>query len=185
MFHNTSAVKQKRAEKKILPMVASYWESMDSWYDGTMDSVNERTARCSEVLRTVESELLTTGGFVQEAEQLKRDEQELVAFQNELLVKLNKQSQINYQSASNRKALRGLPKVGQKWVILESRKFIGQNQDVLSDRSELMSRAAQYVADNTYQLPSDRLSRLTAAFQCKIDNDVKHIERDVQLLGSQ
>ena len=53
MFQSTASVKAQAAERSVRPLIAEYIESAESWYDGSLQSVDSRIAKCSHVLSSV------------------------------------------------------------------------------------------------------------------------------------
>lgn len=168
MFKSTSTLKRESAERQIESALNKYYETKNSWYDGSLDSVNTRVAYCEEVLGKLNSSLLHTGSFVSQSEELSHELTLLASFQEQLISEEGQRLAVNVQTPFHKNAFKQLPRVAQKWVVLESKKFIRSNREVEADHDELMERASSYVIENTNQLPDRQLQLLTAAFQKRI-----------------
>lgn len=173
MFQTTAAMKKAAYEERVRPLLAEYDGTREFWYDGSMDSVTERIAKCDEVISVAENALLNSGAFAEVTATLKQEHRELVAYQDDFLRSESRSRRVHAQSEFHKTAFSKLPKVAQKWVTLESQKFIEANCDVVFDRKELLTRAANYVVENTSQLKSARLNLLVAAFQHEIDSKMQ------------
>lgn len=170
-------------EAPIRNLYSEYIASKDTWNDGSLDSLENRTAQCARVLRLARSTLQSSMDFANEVQLLEAEYKELVNSKKGLFVADYETPTVNIESRLHREAMSRLPQVAKKWVTLESHKFIEANKEFWSDRDSLLHRASEYVHQNTARLPMRESRVLVAAFQAEVAKKIPRLK--VQKSASQ
>jgi hypothetical protein len=175
MFKDARELDRQRTAASFDAALDRYHKEAEKWFDGSPGSIERRLSFCDRLLHSVRAtvaRLSTTAShrYLSAAEELQSDRRALQALLEDV-----------YTGASDREDGSGLPgrrtaKVAdstpasrlngtdQRWVTLESAKFVAAHPDALDDTSELATRATHHAQVQTSTFSPARSAAVTRAF---------------------
>lgn len=140
----------------------SHWrESADSWFDGSVASVDARLRRCASLTHTAQCEVANSksASHLGILNELSADRIALGSLRHDLLTGSADREAVGVSRSPGRVAAADriaaaydrslLTKEAKRWVDLESVKFITANADMAHNTEELSGRARAFVATQT------------------------------------
>lgn len=157
-------------------------DTSDRWFDGSVNSVDRRLARCTSLLHVAEAQVgkgSAVGKYLQAAQELSADREALASLRQDLLT-AGSDREVGVsppgRTASARSATK-LPSKAHRWVELESARFIRANADAAHAAEELSIRARNHAERHTGQLGAKASRAITAAFVNRVLEHSRSIPR--------
>ena len=162
MFRSAKSLDRAQTHSTFRQGMAEYEKTAESWFDGSVDSIDRRLAKVDKLLhhtRTVISRLSFADSVPQlrAAQTLSADRASLVELKRNLLTGAADYSTYGKIPLQGRTASKtaspvlppSLPPADRRWVTLEAARFVSANTDCLSDPEELAIRAQHHAALKT------------------------------------
>lgn len=154
-----------------------YAAEAEKWFDGSVNSIDRRLSFCDRLLHSVRATVARLSSseslrYLHAAEELRQDRQSLASLREDMLTGASGRADESGLSGQ-RTAKRNTPGGGligtdQRWVELESAKFLAANYDVAADSNELSIRAANHAALKTSTFTPARSQAVTREFVAKV-----------------
>lgn len=150
----------------------NFRKSADSWFDGSVEAVDQRLARVNKLLHVAHNKAAEDpAGQLEVIAELSADRTALKSLREDLT-----------SGAADRTTGYVPPKVAatltpaeRRWIALESAKFIAEHEDVRYDVAEMGERARRYAEVVTSTM--DRPREMTAAFEREVATIVRMTPR--------
>lgn len=169
--HRTAARERNSAHSALTTLL----ETRDTWFDGTVRSVDRRLAQVNRALPDVVRTAATDNDMMLQAEHLREEIAGLHELRREL-------------SSANLAPVRRLPKVssigplstaGREFISREIKVFLADNEDAIGDPEELDVRAEDH-ADReieNYQLNPVEARAIVSHFRLAVDWSARNLRR--------
>ena len=160
MFRSAEKLDQQRITATLSAKMDAWRGASDGWFDGSVDSVDRRLAKCSRLLNIAKSAVGRNPEPVHLATvtELSADYRSLQGMRDDLLTGASDR-EAGYTPPGRRLAnhanIRGADR---RWVILEAARFFADNDDVRHSPPELAERARRHAEAQS------RSRAMTAAF---------------------
>jgi hypothetical protein len=155
--------------------MASWRESSDNWFDGTITSVDARLRHCNRLIAAANTivgrvSIDDSRPYLTAAQELSADKQALAGLREELLTGGFGREAAGVPSPGRTAAKTATPDLApqeRRWVDLESARFLQANTAVAKEPGELAERARCHAEAHTSAL-GPRSEAVTAAFVNKV-----------------
>lgn len=170
MFQDTASKNKAVVGKRLVALTKAYAQTKNSWFDGSIESVDSRLRQCREFLSSLREAVNIDSNFLSVAERIESDQQRLEVFRESLL----NGAEFGRESVGPiiEGAFKHLPNNAQRWIVLESKKFLRANEDTWSDKNELLVRAKYHVNDQTKSMTPRHRSLVASAFLSEVSQNV-------------
>ena len=156
------------AHGKLLALM----EQRDSWYDGTVASVDNRTSAVRNTIASVDRVAATDHEMLAEASRLRNEERSLSALRTQLL-----NPGTPDRAMPKTSSVAPLTARGRKFIAGELRGFMADNADAATDVNEMDVRAEDHAELQTMQLPMSEAASVVAHFRLAVNWTVRDNNR--------
>lgn len=205
MFRAASDIDAERTAAKVRELVSNWESSTDSWFDGSVESIDNRLAQCKKfanVCREATMRLMNHRDGIRYAAittDLDIDRRSLEAMRRDLLTAATDRKGWSEVSEHEEPPIcecgrhyvapgfshedweklmaSGGRHQANRWIELEARSFLADNEDAADDISELRTRAAHYAQLKTSALSPDVSRAVVARFVDKVGALGKRLPR--------
>ncbi len=143
MFKSAAPGRQKTSESFAAAM-QDWRGTSDNWFDGSVHSVDRRLSRCAKLI-DVASKAVGSGEtkYLASIQELSADRTAIASLREDLLTGDSGREPVGVSRSPGRTAALAtkLSSIEQRWVDLESARFINSNRDVAHVADELAERA--------------------------------------------
>lgn len=167
MFRTYAESRGLTAPRTFTAAVSEFRREADGWFDGTVEAVDRRLARCTKLLHVAHSKAAEDpASTLQVIAELTEDRRALTALRQDLTT-----------GAADRDTGYTPPKTAalsaeeRRWVTLESAKFVAEHEDARHNVAEMAERARRHAQVATSTM--DRPRVLTAAFEREVATIVR------------
>lgn len=176
MFKDSRALDAQRTAASFKKSMQAYTASSEKWFDGTAVSLDRRMDKCASLIhsaRFAASRLPVTESspYLRAERQLTSDLRALEALREDMLTGASHREDVHGPSGRRTAKLAAgisLASADQRWVDLESSRFVAANTDCLGDLDELGTRAANHAAFKTSTFTPQRSASITRVFVSKV-----------------
>jgi len=170
MFRTYAESRGLTTPRTFTAAIAEFRKDADSWFDGTVGSVDRRMSRCSKLLHAAEKSAASDpAAQLQVLAELNTDRIALKELRADLLSGAAERI-TDYRAPGPIK----LSATERRWVILESAKFHAE-QENSHNVAEMAERARRYAQNVTSASPRSR--ELIAAFEAAVAGHAKQAPR--------
>lgn len=174
MFRTAKPGRQRSAEG-FDAAITAWRDTSDNWFDGTVQSIDNRLRRCARLMHTANSQIRNgpTGDsyrYLAAHQELSADKQALAGLREDMLTgSFGREANVSPpgRTAAKTSAVK-LASQDQRWVDLESARFLQSNLDAAHLTEELSERARHHAEHHTSALGRERSRAMTAAFIDKV-----------------
>ncbi|QDH91710.1 hypothetical protein SEA_PHRAPPUCCINO_32 [Mycobacterium phage Phrappuccino] len=173
----TAAPGRERSANSFTAAMTAWRESSDSWFDGTVGSVDHRLQRCAKLLGAANGAMANTpfadaGQYLAALQELSADRQAIASLRDDLLTGSSGREAVGVSRSPGRTAAKTaaikLASSEKRWVELEGDRFFTANRDAAHDHEELSERARHHAERHTSALGMQRSAVVTQAFIDKV-----------------
>lgn len=120
----------------------------DSWFDGTIESVDRRLNHVSQAIPVVARAAQHNEEMMVECERLREERRALLTFRAEQL-----QGTVERRALPRKSHVGPMSREARRFIATELRHFLADNEDAIDDPDELDERAQNYAELATVQMP--------------------------------
>lgn len=166
MFKDARQLDRERTASSFDTLVQNYQKTAETWFDGSVDSIDRRLARVDRLLHRIDATvarvaMVDAHHYLGALTSLCSDREALASLRHDLLTGAENYSPIGGTRTASRHKLSS---ADQRWVTLEAASFVSQHTDALGAPDELAQRAAHHAGVKTSTFTADRSRAITAAF---------------------
>lgn len=174
MFRTAKPGRQRAAEG-FDAAITAWRDTSDNWFDGTVQSIDNRLRRCARLINQASSQIAhgpagESRRYLSAYQELSADKQALAGLRDDMLTgSFGREAGVSPPGRTAAKT--ATPKLAgqdQRWVDLESARFLQANIDAAHLAEELSERARRYAEHHTSALGRARSRAMTAAFVDKV-----------------
>ena len=172
MFRDSARLQRQASDARLTTAMNAYRGAAQAWFDGTPDSVDRRIEACRNIQHAVRSaaasqDLARSAAHMRVLAELESDMAALQGVRHDLLTGCSDRQAS--RAPAGRSSIR-LTEADQRWVDLTVPKFIRANHDVVGDREEIVSRAANFALAATSTAPARRAMKVSRAFVAAVEH---------------
>lgn len=179
MFRDARVLTAERTKNAFSQEATRYSNTRENWFDGSVESIDERLAFIKKLTHRVESALRDQAldhDYLRARRMLARDKKSIEALREDRLDGgLSRQASVDQLAAAvTGTSIDTLHKQGSltgadhRWLILEAAKFLATNRDVRHDLAELTTRARRYASDAMSTRTASKCDLMTGLFVTKV-----------------
>lgn len=181
MFRTYAQSRGLTSARTFTATLTEFRQKSDSWFDGTVESVDRRLSRCSKLLHVAQSSAgEDPAAHLAVIAELSTDHTALKKLREDLLTGASGR-EAGYTPPGRRLASRAvsepLSSQERRWVVLESARFHAAQDDALHDVAEMAERARRHAEVVTSGLFPDRSRVVTAAFEQAVAGHARRTPR--------
>lgn len=144
----------------------------DSWYDGTVTSIDNRLAALHRALPLVERVASTDVAMLGEAHSLNAEIGRLSTFRDDQI-----NTVVAHRELPHVSSVGTLSPSGRQWVAGELRRFMAENADAVGDLDELDTRAENHAELSNIQMPVTEARTRVAHFRLAVNWQARNEQR--------
>lgn len=167
MFRTYAESRGLTAPRTFTAAVSEFRKEADGWFDGTVEAVDRRLARCNKLLHIAHTKAAEDpASQLQVIAELTEDRRALTALRQDLTT-----GAADRDTGYTPPRAAALSAAERRWVTLEGAKFVAEHQDARHDVAEMAERARRHAQVATSTM--DRPRVLTAAFEREVATIVR------------
>lgn len=192
MFKDARVLTAQRTARKFLSALSDYSSAAESWFDGSVDSIDRRLAACRQLhhhasravselpmgqARPYLERLSSLGSDFESLQELRytvltgaADIEDNDPISSPATYRDDEQTATEEALASEgRDRQAGINRTDRRWIELESARFVADNANTLHDRAEMAARAREYAAMKTSSFDPRRSTGMVKTFVASVE----------------